>query len=522
MRQARLVLILAAGLAACAAWPRGADAQDALGAGDALDANPFANAPGRNPLAPVEDFNARNLIVTDSVADGRGFRGTVGYRAEFDFRGELGSNDLYLERANMALSDPNLLGAGRTFERLRYGQYLGAFEFRRAGRGAHLGSLRESRLSAAQIADDRLFLDRISLSSTSQMLYETISDAEIVGSVRDQDGQSYVASASSLGGIQLTPTQAQVQLIGLTSYDMARIIADGQAGLDISGVGRPFERQFAETAPGADAMLSGRIERETPEAGMIVTGSPQYESILEAVVERAASTWQTDISDGTGLVTRLEEELAALAAQLEAAEQEAMETGAAQPEAAQPGAPEAIPGTPPPPKVEELAGPLRHGRRIESLVTDDESRFNELLSSAQEKLRNGEYFWAERRFTRALRFTPDHPLATAGMANAQLGAGLWAPAALTLRNLFTRNPEMIDVRYGPDLLPSRVRISVAVRDLQRLIATVERDRALHGFLLAYIGHQVADRSLVAEGLAAMKAASPDDRLYGLLEAIWLP
>ncbi len=515
MHRAGLAVTLSMGLLVCAASPRGAAGQDALGAGDALDANPFANAPGRNPLAPVEDFRARNLVVTRNVAAGRGFRGTVGYGAEFDFRGDLGSNDLFLERANMALSDPNLLGAGQTFERLRFGQYLGAFEYRRSGYGSHAGSLNETRLTATQIADDRLWLDRISLSSTSQMLYETLSDAEIVGFVRDQEGQSFVASASSLGGILLTPSQAQVQLIGLTSYDMARIIADGEAGLDISGVGRPFERQFSEAAPGADPMLSGKIERETPEAGQIVSVSPQYESVLQGVAERAASTWQVDFPEAGGVVSKLEEELAALTAELEAAQPETPEA-----EGAPPAGPDAA--GPTLPKIEDLAGPLRHGRRIESLVTDDQSRFNELMASAQEKLRNGEYFWAERRFSRALRFTPDHPLATAGIVNAQLGAGLWGPSALTLRRLVTHNPEMIDVRYGPDLLPNRVRINVAIRDLRQLIATVERDRALHALLLAYIGHQIADRPLVAEGLDAMRKAAPDDPLYELLEAIWLP
>ena len=126
-------------------------------------------------------------------------------------------------------------------------------------------------------------------------------------------------------------------------------------------------------------------------------------------------------------------------------------------------------------------------------------------------LRDGEYFWAERRFERALRFTPGHPLATAGMGHAQLGAGLYAPAALTLRRLLTDHPEMIDVQYGPDVLPSRVRLTIAVDRLRELVAE-QRDAR---------DQPEPEPDPIDEGLGVMEEESPQDPLRALLEKIWL-
>ena len=171
--------------------------------------------------------------------------------------------------------------------------------------------------------------------------------------------------------------------------------------------------------------------------------------------------------------------------------------------------------------LEEFGIILRHGERLDRLATEDQSRFSELLTTAEQKLGDGEYFWAERYFARALRFVPDHPLASAGLAHAQIGAGLPVPAALSLRRLLSSYPEMIDVQYAPNLLPSKVRLNIAVRVIRDRMARQQRDRALLAFLLAYIGHQVDDRALIVEGLDAMAAAERDDPLLPLLRVVWL-
>ena len=172
------------------------------------------------------------------------------------------------------------------------------------------------------------------------------------------------------------------------------------------------------------------------------------------------------------------------------------------------------------PQIDQLAAALRHGQRIDQLAPGDETRFNELVAQAEDALKKGEFFLAERRFDRALRFNPGNPLATAGMGHAQVGSGLYLSAALTLRNLLTNNPEMIDVRYDESLVPARGRLESAITTIRQRLEK-KQDYALNAFLLAYIGKLLDDRSLMKEGLDTLARALPGDPLEQLLRAVWL-
>ena len=142
------------------------------------------------------------------------------------------------------------------------------------------------------------------------------------------------------------------------------------------------------------------------------------------------------------------------------------------------------------------------------------------MGTAEERLRTGEYFWAERRFVRALRFVPDHPLASAGLGHAQLGAGLYGSAALTLRSLLQRHPELIDATYDEGLLPNRVRLLESIEEI-RFGPLAAEEPAASGFLLAYIGHQMQDRALVEAGLGLMAEDDAENQLLQLLRTVWL-
>jgi hypothetical protein len=172
------------------------------------------------------------------------------------------------------------------------------------------------------------------------------------------------------------------------------------------------------------------------------------------------------------------------------------------------------------PTLESFGVALRHGQQITTYAAGEDDRFTELVRQAEESLAQGEYFWAERRFVRALRFQQNHPLATAGRGHAQLGAGLYLPAALTLKFIISRYPELIDARYSANLLPPSVRLD------QNIAAVRERieqgiDLPQMGFLLAYIGHQTADRAMMEEGLSVLEESDPTDRLLPLLKSVWL-
>jgi hypothetical protein len=170
--------------------------------------------------------------------------------------------------------------------------------------------------------------------------------------------------------------------------------------------------------------------------------------------------------------------------------------------------------------VDDAARILRHGKKVDSLSVDDKRRVDELIRQGETALRDGDYFRAERRFDQAQSLAADNPLVEAGIAHAQLGAGLYLSASLTLRNLFTAFPELIDAKYDRALLPAQDRLDRGVALMRQRIDRGD-DAPGYGLLLAYIGHQTGDRAMVAEGLKAIGGNEKLDTSRQLLEAVWL-
>ncbi len=519
------------------ALPATASAQDALGSGDVLDAN-LSTAGTRNSSTADESlaYRVRNLLVTGNVAGGRGFRGSVGYTAAEDFRGALGSDDLFEFRSQAAFSAPSYVLYRNQLTDLQIGQDLGTLEFRRSTTGETLrdvmaGSTRfDQEFHGAQLRLDRLISD-VTLSEN----IERASESRPIGIGKDKQGNTIVPMSTSVLGID-TVTLAEAQrTAGMTVFDRARLMEDlmndAVAPESIQSVQTnqsPFTKMLA-----VDTRITG-----TAVDTKVETGALTHDDLLKKVAER--------YTDGVGLdeetAEAMDEKYSDIQEYLrgfrdpdeaESATEETMrsETGLevtlpqagdeeTTDESDDAGIAPATPQTPDVlPTLESFGIALRHGQTVKSYASGDDDRFNELVTSAQQSLTTGEYFWAERRFARALRFRPLHPLASAGKAHAQLGAGLYTPAALSLRQVLRRYPEMIDVRYDRDILPTRVRLQQNINLIrERLEQGMEP--AMMGFLLAYIGHQFDDRAMVEEGLDAMQRASPDDRLLPLLRTIW--
>ena len=170
--------------------------------------------------------------------------------------------------------------------------------------------------------------------------------------------------------------------------------------------------------------------------------------------------------------------------------------------------------------VDDAALILRHGKTISALSRDDRRRVDELVMQGESALRESDYFRAERRFEQAQSLASDNPLVEVGITHAQLGAGLYLSASLTLRNLFVAFPELIDAKYDRALLPSQDRLERAVGFMRERIKSGD-DAPGYGILLAYIGHQTSDRKLVEEGLAVIGGNEKLDLSRKLLEGVWL-
>jgi hypothetical protein len=183
------------------------------------------------------------------------------------------------------------------------------------------------------------------------------------------------------------------------------------------------------------------------------------------------------------------------------------------------------------PSVDDLAFILRHGRKLQSLVPEDSSAIKDMMALGATSMTRGEFFRAEERFASVLAVLPNNAGAMAGVANAQMGAGLSVSAALTLRKLFAMHPEMIDTHLGAEILPPADRIEAALAAArERLSAAnspnasteLQSDRFDFGLVISYIGFQTDRSEVIREGLDAMRQTRPDDAMLGLLQRIWLP
>lgn len=441
-------------------------------------------------------------------------------------------------------------------------------------------SVAERSISDRSISD-RIRIDQITRAASSSERRMLDGPARTVGTLMDADGQPFLVEASALRGLGYAPALERYQTQGLTPFDRMRLREDMAAGrIRDFGLTPEWrfenlaEQELAGLAPelGGDRLLPGmapsegrderwlsdgldgrvdplRVGREgdperqvagmTPEQRRVLMFEREigHRAILESIVRRYAGDEGQELDRRS--LRELDEEFSRLRDRLAyGRERDARELrdaeGARDPwalpgeeEADEAEAGERLPERPQQADSREDIDPtltiplLRHGQRVDQLTGVERNRFNELMQMAEENLRDGEYFLAERQFIRALQFHPGEPLATAGMAHAQMGAGLYIASSLTLQRLFTTNPEMIDVRYDAGLLPSRARLAQVIESLQQR-RVEDRDRAAAAFLLAYIGHQLEDRALVQQSLGVFgQTRQEDDLLYTLLRGIWL-
>lgn len=170
--------------------------------------------------------------------------------------------------------------------------------------------------------------------------------------------------------------------------------------------------------------------------------------------------------------------------------------------------------------LDDLVAVLKHGKEVDRLSDSMSERVREVVALGETSMKEGAFFNAEKHFTMALMISPGNPLALAGLVNAQLGAGLVSSSAVTLRNLYADHPELIDVRFAPELLPSKERL-VAIRDRLNATSIDARNAADVGLLTAYVGRQFDDRASIERGLSMMTGHPGDEVLAKLLRGIWL-
>jgi hypothetical protein len=521
----RLTLVLAGSMVMALAPT--SSAQDALGSGDALDANLSVTEGRRNSAVGArgnDRYSARNLLITGNVPGGRGFRGTVGYSAATDFRATAGSDDLYSFRADSAFSSIGY-ATSRAGQSLRFGQDLGLLEYRRSSTPPSIvPGAPASVQSTRQLVDIEFRLDQSLRATSTESTVRREADGNLLGAYDTAEGQTMVVAASPVRGIYQVSTGNFVQSIGLTEYDRTRLQEDIQEGRESARPGTPFDTRFSSTL----------LDSKVPTERVFTPKSEEYASIMERIANRYAEREDTQLQLEPSLLQQLDEQYKALRDQLsDRQDAQGRASNDASDESNEESDDNAEGSSRPLPPVSEDTQPahrlgdrdmrtlLQHGHVIERLAKDDGTRFSELMIEGSTMLSQEQYFRAERRFERALQFTPNQPMAMAGMSHAQFGAGLHLPASITLRRLLTRHPLMIDVIYDSSLLPSAEIAGEGFETLRRRIADQPNMAGGLGLVLAYFGRQFSDRQAIEDGLRAMQQVDPEDPLLDVLREIWL-
>jgi hypothetical protein len=545
-------------------WSQTIGAGQVTGSGNVLDANPQLGSGGANAGSVPVDFNARNLLITGSVPGGRGFRGSVGYTADTDFRARTGSDDNYLFRANSAFSSPAFVSSPVARDRFLIGQGLGVFEYRRE-------STPLSRMDAANDQpESRLRLDRVNAQmSFGRGNWDIGADRTII-STQSAKGEPLRYVISPLRGLQVENLTDPFARAGLSVYERARARQDMVSGYatmdDYAGLRTGMSLQTPDPR-----RVDKRLKAESAADRLRVKGLPKsYLDIVDEINKAGEATGTT--TDGTtpagttpageakSNLERIREAMEPLRTRRpgEDGRDEGKPDFTTKPDPTKPDPRKPDSGTSDPTKpstgavgsdslissdgaprsgeaereaervkqrgiqisVDDAARILRHGKKVDSLSVDDKRRVDELIRQGETALRDGDYFRAERRFDQAQSLAADNPLVEAGIAHAQLGAGLYLSASLTLRNLFTAFPELIDAKYDRALLPAQDRLDRGVALMRQRIDRGD-DAPGYGLLLAYIGHQTGDRAMVAEGLKAIGGNEKLDTSRQLLEAVWL-
>ena len=528
--------------------PNGILGNDALGQGDALDASLEVGSGGRNYRSrrmnayTYENLQARNLVVTNNVAGGRGFRGDVGYRAPRDFRGDTGGDSIYDFTRDSALSSLDFVNSGRAKDAFDIAQGMGVFQYRRDFTSLpQIGSV----TAARRIDDAEIRLDRVNPALGSTNLLATAVSPSDIGIIRASEDQIYTASSSTVRGVQYRDRQDQIPL-GI--YDQA--LMNGAEITSGDEVAREYQPRDFEFTP--REKQTGRIEGR-------LTGSQAYDEILDRVYKSYED--RDDVQIDATTLQRLRRDIDQIDARITA-------TRIGDPMVERPintsGRREGLPGvsvadqdlidggdgmTDPlgtsdgeqpetkdddettenaeddddrkPRTVQELIDALAHRSELGTVVDPRmRARVAQVAGQAEAAMVKGDYFNAESRFDLALRLSPGNPILEAGRANAQIGAGLYRSAAITLSSLYRNQKEMMDVSWAESVRPSRTRLLLAVQDLDKMIEEDPRGSTGLGLLVAYIGRQLGDRDLIARGLDVIE----DPRLESMvpqLREVWL-
>jgi tetratricopeptide (TPR) repeat protein len=530
-----------------------AGAQTALGDGRGLERDHRVGGTGNTPRKDfMAEVRARNALVTGNVGGGASLRINPGYTAPDEFRGQLGSDDLFRFRRDSIQSAVGYRGTqGLQYQSAYTIGGVGPVVTRLDSYGAagdlpRAGYVQRRDTSGVGVRDNVYAPQR--MDTRGELLERELSP---VGTLRSTGAfQSTMGLAPALVAEQQTERGRErvvaSSLLGLR-VDVEELRDDQLTARELAEKPR-MERQgavtgpdFGERGPSLSANQRGmrtayddlrvRLEmlapRERPErteqrreaqpAEEPKQNVPVWEERIRELREQIERQQQEDAANGRGLrppgtirdPMEAREELRKARERRLAREEERKKRLAGM-------------------DTETIEMIKKAGGEATSYTQGTPgSLFDVHVRAGEEALARGQYFDAEERFARALAMRPGDVTVMAARMNAQIGAGLYLSAAVNLRQLLEMHPEVIGVRYTGRTMPSKERLKNLVVELRASLAKAAASQAPvpeeSALLLAYIGFQTRDLSAVRDGLEALTRTErgATDPLLPVLRRVWL-
>ncbi len=524
-----------------------------------------------------------NAITTGNVSGLGSFRGRLGYTPGNEFHGRLGTSDLFdfrrRARSDFHTGVTDLsTHYGNTFRR-NYRDYAGIDANNPYSTGA-IRAAEAPTLTAGQLTGQSqpYNVSPQSLRAGTSALQATRADVRLdartdlalpaystqrLGVGRGADGRMMELAASPLTGLSMRDFRRPSLDRPQASVEM------GAAGADIQPVDDETETPDLGEYQGIAGRLGGLVRAPSWALGEPLSGriDPDDPRLRQALAQRAEAIEKQlfrplgsasaapgedvyldllrDIRNAAGptagpvagdrltgespeamprsfdeQVQRNIERYAEARRQTEQERAERQQTEAAATQAEQAGEDETAEPTAGSDAYRRVMGELDYDLpEITSLAGANENALSQAMARGDRLMQQGRYFDAEDAYRAALSHRREYPLARAGQANAQLGAGLFASSGRTLYGLFSEHPELIKARYAPPIIPDAERAAHLDRSLRRMMDRHQTPEL--PLALAYLGYQQQRPAVVREGLNLFEQRAPDDRLLPLLRRLWL-
>jgi hypothetical protein len=551
--------------------------QNALGDGRGLERDLRVGggvAGGGNFARPdfMREVRARNALVTGNAGAGQSLRINPGYTAPDEFRGNLGSDDLFSFRRDSIQSAPGFRGTqGLQYQSAysignssapvltRLGQFGTGSEVPRSGfTPRNQFDAPRARTDDPNLARSR-FGNEVGDQSASLYTPSAVSTMRSTGAFTSTIGLSpaMVGTTQSASGIDRF---AASSLLGVRNMNLqpvedlpdnrltARELADrnaeqpranSAAGPDLrssaavsSAASPAFRtayddlRMRLDRVPGAVAPTPTPEDRETPPRVNPATDPkanvPDWERRINELRERLREGAPEEPAEKPVVAPVVPK--AGTPADLDRLQKESDDARAKRAADDRDKRKKLLAGL-----DDETLEVIKKGGGEANRYTSGTpgSLFDVHVREGENALAKGRYFDAEERFARALAMRPGDVTVMAARLNSQIGAGLYLSAAVNLRQLMETHPEVMGVRYTGGAMPAPARLKSLKEELTRTLEKAAADKGHvpeeSALLLSYIGFQTNDRQSIRTGLDTLARAPSGNRdpLIPVLRRVWL-